>query len=98
MFRRILALASLAFLCQGCVVSMQTNPEDLSALKSLVVSNALRAASNPNSANAPTVIVVAPTPHTASLAAPALTAEQPAPVTRRLAGDQQPEVREDSHR
>jgi len=92
--RKILALVATCFLCQGCVVSMQTDPADLAALKSLVLANANANANAAAAARTAQVIVIAPTPVTASIPTLASDPEKPKSTGTRWAGDPGPEVKE----
>lgn len=92
--RKFFALVGCLFLAQGCTISLQTNPGDITELKSLVLAqSAANAARAPNASPA-TIVVVSPTPASAVTADPALTASPPKTVTRRFASGQQPEIEE----
>jgi hypothetical protein len=93
-FKKLLALTALCFLAQGCTLSIQTDPADIGALKSLVVANAAADRAAANAARGPQVIVIAPTPTTAT--APTLAADPQTPKTTgtRWAGEPGPEVKE----
>ena len=94
MFRKLLALATTAFLAEGCTLSIQTDPADIAALKSLVLANAAADHAAATAARGPQVIVIAPTPTTATSPGLAADPDRPKNTGTRWAGEPGPEVKE----
>ena len=93
MLRKLLALVAMCFLAEGCTLSIQTDPADIGALKSLVVANAAADRAAANAAHGPQVIVIAPTPTTATAPTLAADPDRPKATGTRWAGDPGPEVK-----